>query len=731
MKQTTALAFLLATAVLLPMAGLAAAERVISVAPGGDLAAAVEKAEAILPEARSAGDSVVVELADGMYELEETLVLTPKINGTPVSPTIFRAADGARPVISGGRVLSGFTVGDDGYWHLTIDAVKNGDWYFQQLYVNNRRAERPRLPKEGWYTVAGRFPEEKSKAEADPGEFITDMSVYFSEGDITSNLHALNDIDLCCPQYWVMTRHKITSVDDAKKIIHLSTNFFRAAWYFEKGRRFFLDNVREALGTPGQFYLDRAGGNLVYIPREGESIENATVIAPRLEILLALSGGRQTPVENVRFEGLTFAYSGWTTGKEGNNSNQAEIKISSAVQFTCSRGITLEGCGFHSLGNYGLLIGTACKNCAVTACAFRDLGGGGIRIGGNLFAAKGFSGDYFHDAEGNFLTDVGGLFQGEYPFDDSYRGLSVEELLPEGNTVRDCLMEYLGRVHAGSIGIGIQFAANTLIERCEVFDTYYSAVSIGWTWGLQPDPAPAVGNIVRQCHLHKIGQRFLSDMGAVYTLGASPGTKVTHNLIHDVTSYEFGGWGLYTDGGSTYIEMAHNIVYDTQSGSFYQDYGRDNYIHHNLLVNSQRWQLIHAMVEEHCPFRFEYNVVYWDSDAELLSGPWIEGDIQMNHNIYWNTAAKENLMFKELSFAQWRKLGRDTDALLADPRLRDPAHGDFTLEEDSPAADFGIEVLEHYGPAARPTICDDIPAPGACFPLPVPGTEPAATMTPL
>ncbi|MBQ3454404.1 MAG: hypothetical protein IJG25_06005, partial [Thermoguttaceae bacterium] len=191
MKQTTALAFLLAAAVLLPMAGLAAAERVISVAPGGDLAAAVEKAEAILPEARSAGDSVVVELADGMYELEETLVLTPKINGTPVSPTIFRAADGAWPVISGGRVLSGFTVGDDGYWHLTIDAVKNGDWYFQQLYVNNRRAERPRLPKEGWYTVAGRFPEEKSKAEADPGEFITDMSVYFSEGDITSNLHAL------------------------------------------------------------------------------------------------------------------------------------------------------------------------------------------------------------------------------------------------------------------------------------------------------------------------------------------------------------------------------------------------------------------------------------------------------------------------------------------------------------------------------------------------------------
>ncbi|MBQ3333315.1 MAG: hypothetical protein IJG83_07825, partial [Thermoguttaceae bacterium] len=155
--STRILFLLLAAALLLPASGIFAAERVISVPPGDGLAAAVEKAEAILPEARAAGDSVVIELADGMYELEDTLFLTSKISGTPQAPTIFRAADGARPVISGGRRLTGFTAGDDGYWHLTIDSVKNGDWYFQQLYVNNHRAERPRLPKEGCYTIAERI----------------------------------------------------------------------------------------------------------------------------------------------------------------------------------------------------------------------------------------------------------------------------------------------------------------------------------------------------------------------------------------------------------------------------------------------------------------------------------------------------------------------------------------------------------------------------------------------
>ena len=705
---STRILFLLLAALFLPASAILAAERVISVSPGDGLAAAVEKAEAILPEARAAGDSVVIELADGIYELGETLVLTSKINGTPASPTVFRAAEGARPVISGGQVLTGFTAGDDGYWHLTIDSVKNGDWYFQQLYVNNRRAERPRLPKEGCYTIAERifYGEVDQNADARTKDLCTDLGVRFTGEEIRSDLSNLNDIDLCCPQRWVMTRNKVASVDDAEKVIHLMGNFSRANWHFSGNARFFLENVREALGAPGQFYLDRASGELIYVPREGETIDTAEVIAPRLSTLVALAGSKETPVENVRFEGLSFAYSGYVTPPSGNPAAQAEVLIDSSVQLTGARQIAFDGCGFHSLGNHGLFIATASKNCCVTSCAFRDLGGGAIRIGGDFFGRKNLP--------------------GEHPFDSSISQRSQEECLPEGNTVSDCVMEYLGRIHPASIGVWIGYASNTTVERCEIFDLYYSAISIGWIWGYKPDPAPSVGNIVRQCHMHKIGQRYLSDMGAVYTLGISPGTKVTHNLIHDVKSYEYGGWGLYTDEGSTYVEMAHNVVYDTHTGSFHQHYGRDNQIHHNIMVNSDRWQLARTRIEEHCSFHFLNNIVYWENDSPLLSGNWKDGHYEINNNLYWSTAQKENLSFDGLSFDQWREQGRDTDSQLADPRFRDPANGDFSVPDDSPAAHFGIEILDHYGPAVRPAICDDIPAPGACFPLPVPGSEPAA-----
>ncbi|MBR3219218.1 MAG: right-handed parallel beta-helix repeat-containing protein [Thermoguttaceae bacterium] len=706
--STRILFLLLAAALLLPASGIFAAERVISVTPGDGLAAAVEQAEAILPEARAAGDSVVIELADGMYELEDTLFLTSKISGTPASPTIFRAADGARPVISGGRVLTGFTVGDDGYWHLTIDAVKNGDWYFQQLYVNNHRAERPRLPKEGCYTIAERIFYGEVDENADPRtkEICTDLGVRFTGEEIRSDLRNLGDIELCCPQRWVMTRNKIASVDDAEKVVHLAGTFGRSNWYFTGNARFFLENVREALGTPGQFYLDRASGELTYVPREGENIDTAEIIAPRLSTLMALVGSKEASVENVRFQGLSFAYCGYVTPPSGNTSPQAEVYVESSVQLTGTRKITFDGCGFHSLGNHALFIATASKNCSVTSCAFRDIGGGAIRIGGSYFGS--------------------GNFAGERPFDNSVLELPQEDRLPEGNTVSDCVMEYLGRVHPASIGVWIGYASGTTVERCEIFDLYYSAVSIGWIWGYKPNPAPSVNNIIRQCHMHKIGQRYLSDMGAVYTLGISPGTRVTHNLIHDVLSYEYGGWGLYTDEGSTYVEMAHNVVYNTQTGSFHQHYGRDNQIHHNIMVNSNRWQLVRSRIEDHCSFHFKNNIVYWENNSPLFSSNWKDGHYDINNNLYWNTVAKENLTFDGDTFDQWREKGRDTDSLLADPRFRDPANGDFTLEEGSPAANFGIEILDHYGPAARPTICDDIPAPGECFPLPVPGSEPAA-----
>jgi amino acid transporter len=69
----------------------------------------------------------------------------------------------------------------------------------------------------------------------------------------------------------------------------------------------------------------------------------------------------------------------------------------------------------------------------------------------------------------------------------------------------------------------------------------YTGIWVGGVWGYGPSVSKE--NRVEFNHLHDVGQRFLSDMGGIYTRGVSPGTVIRGNHIHDVDSWTYGGWG--------------------------------------------------------------------------------------------------------------------------------------------------------------------------------------------
>jgi parallel beta-helix repeat protein len=265
--------------------------------------------------------------------------------------------------------------------------------------------------------------------------------------------------------------------------------------------------------------------------------------------------------------------------------------------------------------------------------------------------------------------------------------------------VTDCRIHAIGRVFPAAVGVWIGQSAGNRIAHNEIFDTYYTAISVGWTWGY--GPTLARDNVIEWNHAHDIGQGMLSDMGAVYLLGVQPGTAVRNNLFHDISSWDYGGWGIYTDEGSSNIVIERNVVYRTKTGGFHQHYGRENIVRNNIFAyaNGGVGQIIRTRAEDHLSFTFERNIVEW-RDGPLLGSNWSGDRYKLDSNVYWREG--QPVDFAGASLADWQAKGQDVHSVVADPQFVDAARGDFRLRPGSPAAQVGFQPLDLRRAGPRP-----------------------------
>ncbi len=626
--------------------------------PFATVTAAQAAVRRVLTEQPQRDQPVVVKIRGGSYWMDEPWIFGPEDSGSARSPVCYEAYPGERPVLSGGRRISDWEVDERGWWHAELAEVRDGAWNFTQIFVDDQRRFRPRLPAEGYYLIEGKADPSPKAAGKGHDRFV------FKEGEVRGEWANLEDVEITAFHHWAASRMRIQKVDEETHTVTVKGNTTGSSWWaeFTPGHRYFVDNVKEALDAAGQWYLDRPTGRLTYVPREGESKNESIVVVPRLENLLLLKGdvGGRRWVQHLQFRGLTFAHANWATPEGGQSFPQAEVNLGAAVAAMGARHVNLMDCAVRHVGEYAMGFGPGCRDNRVTGCELVDLGAGGIKLGSALPA--GWS---------NTLSA---------PEDD--------EALVSHHVVEECLIAHAGRLHPAGIGVWIGHSPYNVIRHNDVFDLYYSAFSVGWVWGYTASLANH--NEVAFNHAHHIGQKVLSDMGCIYTLGISPGTTIHDNHFHDVVSYDYGGWGLYTDEGSTGVEMRNNLVYRCSRGGFHQHYGRENRIVNNILGFGGEHQIQRTRTEEHVSFVFERNIVVWDNESPLLGSNWKDNNFKLDRNLYWH-GGKPVLFPGDLSLERWRvERGQDQQSLVADPLFEDAANDDYRLKAGSPAFELGF-----------------------------------------
>ena len=113
------------------------------------------------------------------------------------------------------------------------------------------------------------------------------------------------------------------------------------------------------------------------------------------------------------------------------------------------------------------------------------------------------------------------------------------------------------------MAVFVGYTASSTIADNDIADVPYSGISVGWGWG-EVDPTAARSNVVRGNHLTRVMQR-RSDGGAIYTLGAQPGTIIEGNVVRGAI-----GWpgGIYLDEGSRGIVVGDNDIADVPLSFF-------------------------------------------------------------------------------------------------------------------------------------------------------------------
>lgn len=496
---------------------------------------------------------ICLRLQEGVYQLNQPITIRPEDNGTRI------VADG-KVTISGGVSISGWK--KEGKCYVADVPDFNGrPLEFRQLWVNGKKAVRARDVDDFEQMFRIRSVDKANE------------TIYVPAKAVKKIINAKYP-EMVLHEMWCIANLRIKNIkiqgDSAAVTFHQPESHvhFMHPWPSPMvttdghNSAFYLTNAKELLDSEGEWYLDARASKLYYIPRKGEDMGSAEVIAPAVETLVQVAGTPDEPVKDVTFEGITFSYATWMRPSVSGHAplqagmymteayklrpkmdrpngdhkldNQGWVgRPAAAVSLNCAENVSFTKCTFEHNASTGLDYHLYIKGGTVDRCTFRDIGGNGILAGG--FSPEGF--------------------EAHKPYDPADRRIICTGLNITNNLITDVTNE-----DWGCVGIGAGFVRDIRICNNEISDVSYTGISVGWGWNQQP--CSMANNLISGNLIYNYAKH-MYDTAGIYTLGAQPHSLIEGNVVRDIYTPSYvhdpeHWFYLYTDEGSSGITVRNN-----------------------------------------------------------------------------------------------------------------------------------------------------------------------------
>lgn len=275
------------------------------------------------------------------------------------------AAAGETPVLYGGRVVSGWQP-EGQVLSAALPEVASGAWDFRLLVVNGEMRPRARYPESGalthesvfdvrWMTSTGGGWERPPTEE----ELTT---LKYREGDLGAWLDVAN-AEVTVYHAWDDSMVGVAANDVAVRTLTFSSPTGHPPGGFgswlEHARTYVVWNIREGLTKPGQWYLDRTAGRVVYWPLAGETAETIAAVAPTTERIVSIAGRDGAVVRDLTLRGLSLVATNTPLISAGFGAAQLDGAVAGAAPLEDCR---FEALTLNSVAGYGISVKDGIQN---------------------------------------------------------------------------------------------------------------------------------------------------------------------------------------------------------------------------------------------------------------------------------------------------------------------------------------------------------------------------------